>query len=63
MPRGWPHLDSSEEVLAPFLTCASLADFVALWRTVDMPRLVESLSDWDAGRLGGPWARWTRSRP
>ncbi|NMO17067.1 hypothetical protein HPC49_11425 [Pyxidicoccus fallax] len=39
-------------MLAPFLTCASPADFVALQRTVDMPRLVESLSDWDAVKLG-----------
>ncbi|NPC85357.1 hypothetical protein HPC49_45085, partial [Pyxidicoccus fallax] len=52
VPPGWPRLDSGEEVLAPFLRCASPADFVALRRAVDMPRLVESLSDWDAVRLG-----------
>ncbi|WP_370644156.1 hypothetical protein [Myxococcus sp. RHSTA-1-4] len=52
MSAGWPRLGSSEEVLAPFLACASPADFVALQRTVDMPRLVESLTDWDAVRLG-----------
>jgi hypothetical protein len=39
-------------VLAPFLRCASPAGFVALQRAVDMPRLVESLPDWDAVRLG-----------
>ncbi|MFP2927268.1 hypothetical protein ACLESO_19135 [Pyxidicoccus sp. 3LG] len=52
LPPGWPHLDVSEEVLAPFLTCATPADFVALQRAVDMSRLLESLSDWDAVRLG-----------
>jgi hypothetical protein len=52
VPEGWPHLDSSQQVLAPFLACASPADFVTLQRAVDMPRLVESLSDWDAVRLG-----------
>ncbi|MCY1040165.1 hypothetical protein OV208_02440 [Corallococcus sp. bb12-1] len=52
VPPGWPHLESSEEVLAPFLTCASPAGFVAMQRGVDMPRLVASLKDWDAVRLG-----------
>ncbi|HZI12198.1 MAG TPA: hypothetical protein VE153_17575 [Myxococcus sp.] len=52
VPPGWPHLDSSEEVLAPFSRCASPASLLALQRAVDMPRLVESLSDWDAVRLG-----------
>ena len=52
VPEGWPHLDSSREVLAPFLTCASPAGFVALQRGVDMAALVESLEDWDAVRLG-----------
>ncbi|MCP3141142.1 hypothetical protein [Pyxidicoccus xibeiensis] len=52
VPSGWPRLDASEEVLTPFLACASPSDFVALQRTVDMPVLVESLSDWDAVRLG-----------
>ncbi|MBZ4415571.1 hypothetical protein K8638_03635 [Myxococcus sp. RHST-1-4] len=52
VPSGWPRMDSSAEVLAPFLACVSPSDFVALQRTVDMPRLVESLTDWDAVRLG-----------
>lgn len=52
VPSGWPFLDSDEEVLAPFLGCTSPAAFVALQRTVDMPQLVESLSDWNAVRLG-----------
>ncbi|WP_407692870.1 hypothetical protein [Pyxidicoccus xibeiensis] len=52
VPRGWPHLDSSEELLAPFLTCGSPAEFVALQRGVDMSRLVEALDDWSAVRLG-----------
>jgi hypothetical protein len=41
-----------ESPLAPFLTCTSPAEFVALQERVDMPRLVESLTDWDAVRLG-----------
>ncbi|QVW71799.1 HNH endonuclease [Myxococcus xanthus DZ2] len=52
VPSGWPHLDSSREVLAPFLACASPAEFVAMQRGVDMAGLVESLTDWDAVRLG-----------
>ncbi|CAM4391880.1 hypothetical protein [Corallococcus exiguus] len=52
VPSGWPHLDSSREVLAPFLACASPAEFVAMQRGVDMAALVESLEDWDAVRLG-----------
>ncbi|XXF80981.1 HNH endonuclease [Myxococcaceae bacterium GXIMD 01537] len=52
VPPRWPHLPSSQEVLAPLLRCASPAEFVALQRVLDMPRLVESLSDWDAVRLG-----------
>ncbi|MBZ4372330.1 hypothetical protein [Corallococcus sp. AS-1-6] len=53
VPSGWPHLDSSEEeVLAPFLECTTPAAFLALQRQVDMPRLVEALSDWNAVRLG-----------
>ncbi|RKG74736.1 hypothetical protein D7V88_34540 [Corallococcus terminator] len=39
-------------MLAPFLACASPAEFVAMQQGVDMPRLVESLKDWDAVRLG-----------
>ncbi|MDC0711751.1 hypothetical protein POL68_25000 [Stigmatella sp. ncwal1] len=52
LPSGWLHLDSSREVLAPFLECASPAEFVAMQRGVDMAALVESLEDWDAVRLG-----------
>ncbi|WP_244224979.1 HNH endonuclease [Corallococcus sicarius] len=52
LPRGWPQLESSEEVLAPFLACASPAEFAAMQRGRNMPRLVESLNDWDAIRLG-----------
>ncbi|MFP2925171.1 hypothetical protein ACLESO_08135 [Pyxidicoccus sp. 3LG] len=52
IPPGWPHLESRAEVLAPFQECASPACFVALQRMVDMPRLVESLEDWEAVRLG-----------
>ncbi|NOK15263.1 hypothetical protein HNS30_40300, partial [Corallococcus exercitus] len=52
VPSGWPHLDSSQEVLAPFLACVSPAEFVAMQRGVDMASLVESLEDWDAVRLG-----------
>ncbi|TQF09873.1 hypothetical protein FJV41_42390 [Myxococcus llanfairpwllgwyngyllgogerychwyrndrobwllllantysiliogogogochensis] len=49
---GWPHLDSEDEVLAPFLGCTTPAAFLALQRQADMPRLVEALSDWNAVRLG-----------
>jgi hypothetical protein len=52
VPSGWPHLDSEDEVLAPFLACTTPAAFLALQRRVDMPRLVERLSDWSAVRLG-----------
>ncbi|GMT96624.1 hypothetical protein KH5H1_07430 [Corallococcus caeni] len=52
LPPGWPELDRSEQRLAPFLSCASPAAFVAMQRGVDMARLVESLDDWDAVRLG-----------
>ncbi|RKH79739.1 hypothetical protein D7Y21_33275 [Corallococcus sp. AB045] len=52
VPSGWPHLDSIQEVLAPFLVCASPAEFVAMQRGVDMASLVESLEAWDAVRLG-----------
>ncbi|PTL81830.1 hypothetical protein [Vitiosangium sp. GDMCC 1.1324] len=53
-PPGWPNLSSgdSEELLAPFLACTSVADFMELQRGVDMPRLVEALDDWHAVRLG-----------
>ncbi|WP_239470425.1 hypothetical protein [Archangium violaceum] len=53
MPRGWPDFSSGKEaLLAPFLSCTSPAEFVALQQRVDMPRLVESLDDWRAVRLG-----------
>ncbi|RKG87047.1 hypothetical protein D7V97_43165, partial [Corallococcus sp. CA053C] len=52
VPSGWPHLDSEEAVLAPFLECTTPAAFLALQREADMPRLVEALSDWNAVRLG-----------
>ncbi|MFP2925404.1 hypothetical protein ACLESO_09325 [Pyxidicoccus sp. 3LG] len=52
LPPGWPHLSSSQQLLAPFLECTSPFHFVALQRGVDMPRLVQSLDDWDAVRLG-----------
>ncbi|MCP3064728.1 hypothetical protein LXT21_38750 [Myxococcus sp. K38C18041901] len=52
VPPGWPRLSTDEEVLSPFLGCATPAAFLALQRTVDMPRLVESLSAWNAVRLG-----------
>ncbi|WP_163870579.1 hypothetical protein [Myxococcus eversor] len=52
VPSGWPLLSTDEEVLAPFLGCTTPAAFLALQRTVDMPQLVASLSDWNAVRLG-----------
>ena len=52
VPSGWPHLDSEEEVLAPFLACTTPAAFLALQRQADMPRLVEALSAWNAVQLG-----------
>ncbi|WP_237079073.1 HNH endonuclease [Myxococcus xanthus] len=52
VPSGWPHLDSDEAVLAPFLACTTPAAFLALQRQANMPRLVEALSDWSAVRLG-----------
>ncbi|WP_309896824.1 hypothetical protein [Archangium sp.] len=54
VPPGWPDFSSnnSEALLAPFLTCTSPGEFVALQQRVDMPRLVETLDDWHAVRLG-----------
>jgi hypothetical protein len=53
VPPGWPDFSSSsDQLLAPFLTCTSPAEYVALQERVDMPRLVASLTDWDAVRLG-----------
>ncbi|WP_071905535.1 hypothetical protein [Cystobacter ferrugineus] len=53
VPPGWPDLSSSrEELLAPFLTCTSPGEVLALQERVDMPRLLEALDDWSAVRLG-----------
>ncbi len=53
VPPGWPDFSSSrEELLAPFLTCTSPGEVLALQERVDMPRLLESLDDWSAVRLG-----------
>ena len=53
MPPGWPDFSSGgEALLAPFLTCTSPAEYVALQKGVDMPRLVEALDEWSAVRLG-----------
>ncbi len=54
VPPGWPDFSSGdrEALLAPFLSCTSPAEFLALQRHVDMPRLVEALDDWRAVRLG-----------
>ncbi|HYO73510.1 MAG TPA: hypothetical protein VEU33_46340 [Archangium sp.] len=53
VPPDWPDFSSGrEELLAPFLSCASPAEFLALQHRVDMPRLVEALDDWRAVRLG-----------
>jgi hypothetical protein len=52
LPRGWPNLKSSEEVLAVFLGCVTPAAFVAMHQGLDMARVLESLDDWDAVRLG-----------
>jgi hypothetical protein len=51
---GWPDFSSgdAEALLAPFLSCTSPAEYVALQQRVDMPRLVEALDDWHAVRLG-----------
>ncbi|WP_257455899.1 hypothetical protein [Archangium lipolyticum] len=43
---------SSQELLGPFLECASPAELIELQRGVDMVRLVEGLDDWSAVRLG-----------
>ncbi|NTX58486.1 hypothetical protein [Myxococcus sp. CA039A] len=52
LPSDWPRLTQSRDVLEPFLVCASPAEFVAMQRGVDMAALVQSLTDWDAVRLG-----------
>jgi tetratricopeptide (TPR) repeat protein len=54
VPLDWPDFSSADAaaLLAPFLACTSPAEFVALQQQVDMPRLMESLDDWSAVRLG-----------
>lgn len=53
VPTEWPDFSSSaRELLAPFLACASPAEFLALQQRVDMARVVEALDDWHAVRLG-----------
>jgi hypothetical protein len=54
VPPGWPDFssDDTQALLSAFLSCTSPAEFVALQERVDMPRLVEALTDWDAVRLG-----------
>lgn len=54
VPEGWPDYSSwwEGELLEPFFTCNSPVEFLALQDRVDMPRLVEALSDWNAVRLG-----------
>ncbi|HEX5753155.1 MAG TPA: hypothetical protein VFZ09_43545 [Archangium sp.] len=53
VPPGWPDFSSGgEALLAPFLSCTSPAEYVALQRRVDMPRLVEALDEWSVVRLG-----------
>ena len=51
-PPDGPVPSSSQEVLAPFLSCGSPAEFIELQRGVDMARLLEGLDDWSAVRLG-----------
>ncbi|MFY0523084.1 hypothetical protein ACN28I_07780 [Archangium gephyra] len=54
VPAGWPDFAAgdSEALLVPFFTCTAPAEYVALQERVDMPRLVGTLTDWDAVRLG-----------
>ncbi|WP_257448561.1 hypothetical protein [Archangium lipolyticum] len=54
LPPGWPDFSSSdrEALLAPFLSCTSPGEVLALQERVDMPRLVDALDDWRAVRLG-----------
>ncbi|WP_395841741.1 hypothetical protein [Cystobacter fuscus] len=51
---GGPDFSSedTQAILAPFLSCASPGDFLALQQRVDMPRLVARLDAWSAVRLG-----------
>ncbi|WP_342379398.1 hypothetical protein NVS55_08060 [Myxococcus stipitatus] len=54
VPEGWPDYSTwwDGELLEPFLMCTSPAEFLTLQDRVDMPRLVEALSDWNAVLLG-----------
>jgi hypothetical protein len=54
LPPGWPDFssDNTQALLAPFLSCSSPADFLALQQRVDMPQLVARLDTWQAVRLG-----------
>ncbi|ATB44126.1 hypothetical protein CYFUS_009607 [Cystobacter fuscus] len=54
LPPGWPDFssDDAQTLLAPFLSCTSPSDFLALQQRVDMPRLVARLDAWSAVRLG-----------
>jgi len=53
VPEDWPDYSGQAEVLlAPFLTCTSPAELLALQERVDMLRVVEALGDWQAVRLG-----------
>ncbi|QRK13812.1 hypothetical protein JQX13_27040 [Archangium violaceum] len=54
VPPGWPDFSSwdKEALLAPFLSCSSPGEVLALQERVDMPRLLEALDDWRAVRLG-----------
>jgi hypothetical protein len=52
VPEGWPELDEPQQVLAPFLECGSVAQFLELQATVDMVAVVERLDEWSAVRLG-----------
>ncbi len=52
LPPDWPTLSArDEELLAPLRGC-SPAEFVQVQQRVDMPRLLETLEDWGAVRLG-----------
>lgn len=52
VPDGWPELDDDPQVLAPFLACGSVAEFLELQARVDMVAVVEGLEEWSAVRLG-----------
>ena len=50
---GWPDFSgNTQELLAPFLACASPGEFLALQQCVDMPQVVARLDPWSAVRLG-----------